>query len=301
MGKVFSPGKLLLTSEYVVLDGALALAVPTKLGQEFFFEEIADNQSIVVWEALHQNQSWLIVKIDYKSWTIIETNNNKAAEFVVKVLQNVQRLSPIKFQSNISYQLKTNLQFPSDYGWGSSSTLMNNVAEWASIDAFILNEMSLGGSGYDIAVAKEKTAILYEIKDQEKIATPVVFKPQFADELLLVHLNQKQDSREGISMYRSRPKSDKLIHEFSDLTHQILQVSTLEEFSELMTIHEKKLASFLQIKSVKEKFFEPLPFFVKSLGAWGGDFVLTSKFSGYQQWFSDNGYHTVLNYTDVTY
>ena len=36
-GTLFSPGKLLLTSEYVVLDGALALAVPTQWGQEFFF------------------------------------------------------------------------------------------------------------------------------------------------------------------------------------------------------------------------------------------------------------------------
>lgn len=37
MGSIFSPGKLLLTSEYFVLDGALALAVPTIPGQEFFF------------------------------------------------------------------------------------------------------------------------------------------------------------------------------------------------------------------------------------------------------------------------
>ena len=43
MSTIFSPGKLLLTSEYVVLDGALALAVPTKWGQEFFFDEINVN------------------------------------------------------------------------------------------------------------------------------------------------------------------------------------------------------------------------------------------------------------------
>ena len=49
MGKIFSPGKLLLTSEYVVLDGALALALPTKLGQEFFVEETLDHQSRIYW------------------------------------------------------------------------------------------------------------------------------------------------------------------------------------------------------------------------------------------------------------
>ena len=53
MSPIFSPGKLLLTSEYVVLDGALALAVPTKWGQEFFFDEINDDKSTIFWEAYH--------------------------------------------------------------------------------------------------------------------------------------------------------------------------------------------------------------------------------------------------------
>ena len=33
MHKFYSHGKLLLTAEYAVLDGAKALALPTKLGQ----------------------------------------------------------------------------------------------------------------------------------------------------------------------------------------------------------------------------------------------------------------------------
>ncbi len=36
MKAIFSPGKLMLTSEYFAIDGALVLAVPTRLGQEFF-------------------------------------------------------------------------------------------------------------------------------------------------------------------------------------------------------------------------------------------------------------------------
>ena len=154
-GTLFSPGKLLLTSEYVVLDGALALAVPTKWGQEFFFEETQDGFSTVFWEAYHQDILWLKAEINYKTWEITSSNLPQAAAFILKVLQNVQKLSGDKFRSASSYHLKTNLQFPADYGLGSSSTLMNNLAEWAGIDAFKLNELSLGGSGYDIAVAKE--------------------------------------------------------------------------------------------------------------------------------------------------
>ena len=145
MGEIYSPGKLMLTSEYFAVDGALVLAVPTKLGQEFFFEEKQDSESHIFWEAYHQNKLWLKAIINYKSWEVLETNLPSSAEFILKTLKNVQSLSGTKFQATDSYCLKTNLQFPPDYGLGSSSTLMNNLAEWAEIDPFQLNEISLGG------------------------------------------------------------------------------------------------------------------------------------------------------------
>ena len=298
MNRIFSPGKLMLTSEYVAVDGALVLAVPTKLGQEFFFMEDDDEKSLIYWNAFHQDQLWLETVIDYKTWTILETNDQKASEFILKVLKNVQELSDIKFKTNKSYHLKTNLQFPSDFGLGSSSTLMSNLGEWAEIDAFILNEISLGGSGYDVAVAKEKSAILYS-RFPERIYDKVTFDPSFKDELIFIHLNQKQDTREGISHYKSKPKSQDLINEYSDLTKAILKSKDLEEFSQLMTLHEEKLSDFLEIPTVKEKYFQNCPSFVKSLGAWGGDFVLTSKFGDYEAYFKQQGFDKIFSWNDL--
>ena len=299
MGNLFSPGKLLLTSEYVVLDGALALAVPTKWGQEFFFEETEDGNSRVYWEAYHQNTLWLKAEINYKTWEIAATNLPQAAAFVLKVLQNVQKLSDIKFRSDSSYHLKTNLQFPADYGLGSSSTLMNNLADWAGIDAFELNELSLGGSGYDIAVAKEKSAILYWKTDDERLIKAVDFNPVFKNELIFIHLNQKQDSREGIEMYRAKPKSPELIEAFSWITEEVMTCENLEYFSQLMEVHERKLSNFLGIDTVKEKYFGDCPVFVKSLGAWGGDFVMTRKFPGFEDYFSGKGFHHLFSWDDL--
>lgn len=207
----------MLTSEYFAIDGALVLAVPTKLGQEFFFDEKDDQKSLIFWEAHHQNKLWLKAVIDYKNWQILETNLPSSAEFILKTLKNVQQLSETRFKSNFTYHLKTNLQFPADYGLGSSSTLMTNLAEWAGIDPFYLNSISLGGSGYDIAVAKEKSAVLFQSKPvitYEKVD----FNPPFKNELIFIHLNQKQDSREGISFYKSKSKSQILVDEFSDLS-----------------------------------------------------------------------------------
>lgn len=298
MNAIFSPGKLMLTSEYFAIDGALVLAVPTKLGQEFFFEERTDEKSLIFWEAYHQNTLWLTAVIDYKEWQIVETNIPSSAEFIVKTLKNVQQLSQSKFKNNFSYHLKTNLQFPADYGFGSSSTLMNNLSEWADIDPFHLNTISLGGSGYDIAVAKEKSAILFRNKPEIKYEK-IDFNPSFKNDLIFIHLNQKQDSREGINFYKSKKKSPELIGEFSDITKKILLCNELENFSELMLIHERKIANFLDISTVKEKIFPDCPSFVKSLGAWGGDFVMSAKFGGYKDYFSEKGFATIFEWKNI--
>ncbi|KMQ66243.1 30S ribosomal protein S6 [Chryseobacterium angstadtii] len=298
MSGIFSPGKLMLTSEYFAIDGALVLAVPTKLGQEFFFEEKNDEKSLIFWEAHHQNQLWFKAAIDYKEWQILETNIPSSAEFILKTLKNVQQLSQTKFKKNNTYHLKTNLQFPADYGFGSSSTLMNNLSEWADIDPFHLNTISLGGSGYDIAVAKEKSAILFRSKP-EIFYEKADFNPPFKNELIFIHLNQKQDSREGISFYKSKSRSQILVEEFSDITKKVLLCSELENFSQLMVIHEQKISDFLEIPTVKEKFFADCPVFVKSLGAWGGDFVMSAKFDGYEDYFWGKGFKTVFQWSDI--
>ena len=298
MGEIYSPGKLMLTSEYFAVDGALVLAVPTKLGQEFFFEEKHDGKSIIFWEAYHQNKLWLKAVIDYKNWQILETNITSSAEFILKVLKNVQSLSEIQFKNTYTYHLKTNLQFPPDYGLGSSSTLMNNLAEWANIDPFHLNSISLGGSGYDIAVAKAKSAVLFQNKPEIRFEK-INFSPKFKDELIFIHLNQKQDSREGINLYKSKIKSQNLVGEFSDLTRNILLCNELEDFSDLMLLHEQKISDFIEIPTVKSKFFPDCPTFVKSLGAWGGDFVMSAKFEGFEDYFWGKGFSTVFDWCDL--
>ncbi|MCW3162149.1 GYDIA family GHMP kinase [Chryseobacterium oryctis] len=298
MGEIFSPGKLMLTSEYFAMDGALVLAVPTKLGQEFFFEEKNDEKSLIFWEAYHQNKLWLKCVIDYKQWQILETNIPASAEFILKTLKNVQALSTIKFKNNFTYHLKTNLQFPADYGLGSSSTLMNNLAEWAEIDPFYLNSISLGGSGYDIAVAKEKSAVLFQSKPEIKYEK-ANFNPSFKNELIFIHLNQKQDSREGINLYKSKVKSQKLVDEFSDITKNVLSCNELDVFSQLMLTHEHKISNFIEIPTVKSKYFNDCPVFVKSLGAWGGDFVMSAKFGGFKDYFWGKGFNTIFEYSDI--
>lgn len=299
MGRLFSPGKLMLTSEYVALDGALVLSVPTRFGQDFFYDEFQDAQSEVLWEAFHQDKLWLKAKINYKKWSITETNLPESAEFIVKVLQFVQQMSATKFKGDASYHLKTNLQFPPDFGLGSSSTLMNNLAQWAEIDPFILNEKSLGGSGYDIAVAKYQQALTYQLTEAGRSVHLIDFNPPFKNELIFIHLKQKQNSREGIKLYRSKEKSPEFVGQFTKLTKEIIAAKSIQDFSGLMERHELLLSRFLGIAAAKELHFPDCPVFVKSLGAWGGDFVMSRKFPGWEEYFSTKGYSNVFDWDNL--
>lgn len=299
MNHFFSHGKLLLTSEYMILDGALALAIPTQLGQKLIIEEIEDAQSLITWESFCQNQIWIKTKINYQPWEILESNLTDSALFIMNIMKEIQKLSSDKFKKNTSYLIKFNLEFPQNFGLGSSSTLLTNLSKWAKINPFELNENILGGSGYDVAIAQNSSAILYQIKDEIRHIEQIHFSPKFKEELLFIHLNQKQNSREGIQLYRSKSKSQPLIQEFSEITKSIVQCNDINNFSELMNLHEKKLSQFLGLKTAKEIYFPDCPVFIKSLGAWGGDFIMSRKFNGYQKYFKEKGFESIFTWQDL--
>jgi len=295
----FSHGKLLLTSEYFVLDGALALAIPTKFGQSLKSEIINNETNIIHWKTFREGRIWLEIILDYSSLNITYTNRKENSEFIIKIFKTLKKLNSNRLNGE-SYTLISNIEFPENYGLGSSSTLINNLSKWAGVDAFTLNDLIFGGSGYDIAVAQEGTPIIYT-RNGENISTKSIeYSPKFKDELLFVHLNRKQNSREGISMYKQKNKSEELIKILSDLTIKITNCTdNIEEFSYLVQKHENIISDFLNIPKVKEKYFYDAPTFFKSLGAWGGDFALTSKFSGYSDYFRKKGFSILIPYKNL--
>lgn len=63
----YSNGKLLLTGEYVVLDGATSLAVPTKFGQDLIVEPIKESQ--LIWGSFtHTGECWFEASLIYPNY-----------------------------------------------------------------------------------------------------------------------------------------------------------------------------------------------------------------------------------------
>lgn len=297
-----SKGKLLITGEYTVLDGALSLAIPSKIGQSLTVHADEKHSNRVQWLAYKDNgELWFECVFNTQTFHILRTNNQPFAETLVNIFIQVNLLESSLFNTKISYICETQLEFPENWGLGSSSTLINNIAKWAKVNPYQLLAKTFGGSGYDIACADAEGPITYQrLEENENPIVKDIFLPsEISKNLLFVYLNQKQNSREGIKLYKNKEKSPALIQEISNLTQKIISPNiSFSEFSQAIQKHETLIADFLQLQKVKDKLFADYPGFIKSLGAWGGDFIMVERTKNAQDYFSNKGYKYIKEYED---
>ena len=160
---------------------------------------------------------------------------------------------------------------------------------------------SFGGSGYDIACATASSAILYQLQEGQAKSYPIYYQPEFADSLFFVYLNQKQNSREGIAHYKAIKKHKaSLLQQLTHLTEAVYRCRDKAQFANLITEHEALLSTFLQLPTVKERLFADFAGAIKSLGAWGGDFVLAVGEGDYvRDYFTSKGFDTILSFKQM--
>lgn len=320
----YSNGKLLLTGEYAVLDGALSLAVPTKFGQSLSIKEIGSSKLHwrsydkygKIWfettfdisspEQSLKKQSSFSPSFDHILAGLNDRSQHKTSETsaisetLLKILSEAQKLNPDFLSDGFGYAVETHLTFPRDWGLGSSSTLINNIAQWAEVDAHHLLWKAFSGSGYDIACAQNNKPILYTLKHGKPHTTELGFNPPFQDQLYFIYLNKKQNSRDGIAAYRKKDfDNERLVRQVSEITRKTVSCKTLSEFESLMTEHETLLSQILQMSTVKESLFPDFKGAIKSLGAWGGDFILATGDETTPSYFKGLGYGTVLPYAQM--
>lgn len=294
-----SQGKLLLTAEYVVLDGAVALALPTRLGQSLVITPNPSN--CITWKSFdNHNNIWFETTFTIDEIHSATKNETDVKSTLLHILKSAQELNPKFLKENNGFTIETRLQFPRLWGLGTSSTLINNIANWAKVNAYQLLERTFGGSGYDIACAEHKQPISYQLLNENRVIKTVDFNPSFKSNLYFVYLNQKQNSRDGIAHYkanRGRIKDD--VEAITNITKSILNASTLDEFEALINEHEQIIANITKQTPVKTLLFSDFKGAIKSLGAWGGDFVLVTSKTDPSAYFNAKGYTTVLNYTEL--
>jgi len=296
----YSNGKLLITGEYLVLDGALSLALPTQFGQSLTVETIDEPK--LLWESIdYKGKIWFEDEFNLQNEVSRFTrNDSNVSKRLLQILKAGKQLNPHFLNSNIGYKVTNKLDFPQFWGLGSSSTLINNIAQWAKVDTYQLLEQTFGGSGYDIACAQHNFPITYQLKDDKRLINKVDFNPKFKDNLFFVHLNKKQNSRDGIKQYNSNKNNSALaISEISNITSKIVTCTSLNDFEALITSHEHIVSKIIKQEPIKNLLFNDYNGAIKSLGAWGGDFILATGNRDSFNYFKSKGYHTVIPFTEM--
>lgn len=293
----YSNGKLLLTGEYTVLDGAKALALPTRFGQYLDIEP--NSKGYIEWNSFDADGSpWYEDILPLNDITSNSCNSeNTVTKTLIKILYTAYSMNPHVLQHG--FTAETRLTFPRSWGLGTSSTLINNVAMWFGIDPYSLLWESFGGSGYDIACASNNTPVFYEIKNGKPVVNAAGFSPDFMNNLYFIYLNKKQDSRNAIAAYRQRTENRSLTDTISKLTEATYNTATLNDFRSLIDEHEAVMSEALGQQTVKQQLFPDFDGSLKSLGAWGGDFILAASPEDPHSYFKAKGYTTILSYKDM--
>ncbi len=306
--RYYSHGKLLLTGEYVVLDGAKALSLPTRFGQDLCIQKL--KEPVLLWESYDsQGNCWFKASFELPRLRLVSADfdsqedgaKDTLAEKLWEILVEARQLNADFLNSKQGFLVKTTLEFAQDWGLGSSSTLINNVAEWAQVSPFELLENTFGGSGYDIASAQNNRPIFYKRNGSTPFIEVVDFNPSFQDSLYFVHLNVKQNSRAGIRRYQQY-KEGALIQVFQEInaiTKAMISVDNLPSFEQLLKDHETIIGQVIKNKPVQELLFSDYFGQTKSLGAWGGDFIIATGNEQTPAYFKNKGFKTVVSYKDM--
>ena len=294
----------MLTGEYFVLDGAKALAVPTRFGQHVSVCKLSGNSNTLFWVALNsKREPWIQLSFDTRNFEA--SNDSEQAKTLSKLLQECRKQNANFLKTDEDFAIQTLLEFPNNWGLGSSSTLVHCLAEFAQVNPFQLLQATIGGSGYDVACAGSDLPLLYHLENGLPVFEQVEFQPSFKDNIFFVHLGKKQLSTSGIAHYRSR-NIDKAqyVKWLNVLTDALLSCNALEKCKQIMNEHEAYIAEALGMEPIKKRLFADVDVAAKSLGAWGGDFVMLA-FEGTKpelmKLLEPKGLSTVFNWDEMVF
>ena len=280
----------MLFGEYLVLKGADCLAFPLKFGQQLSISE----SDTLKWESYAKDQMWFHVTMD-NGLNIIETNDDKVAEILKNLFVVIREECP---NLNLSHFFKAEANFELNWGLGSSSTLISLLSQWSGVAPEKLLSTSFGGSGYDVACATAKDAIIYA---NGKTKKEIHLADSLTENMLFVYLGNKQNSREEIKRFKGAEVSSEDVRNVNKIIENSIETKNIETFETLLNDSENIVSRIIGSEKLKDRLFADYEYSIKSLGAWGGDFFLATsrEIEKAKAYFRAKGYETMFTYKEL--
>lgn len=264
-------GKLLLTGEYLVLEGACALALPLRYGQ--FMQVTPIPGKVFQWKSTDPTGLWFEAQYTLPSLEILFASGHETAGVLQRWLRAVRELQPGFLPEDSGLSVSVTADYPLEWGWGSSSTLLAMLAQWSGIDPYTLYRMVSEGSGFDIACAIGNQLLFYQLIDGHPLTHPASAGKALKENTWFCYLGNPVVSSDEVRTFRSAQFSHEDINEISDLSLQICRTHSADELIRLVQQHETIIGRILKRDPICFR-YTSFPGTVKSLGAWGGDFAM---------------------------
>ncbi len=311
----YSNGKFLLTAEYLILDGALALSIPLKFGQKLtintgikpgiefktyqYNKEIYSNCFLINEES---NKKFICEQTEEKHNSQTEINR-KSTEYILKTINALLELKPDLIDETTKLEIKADLNFDIHWGLGSSSSLISDIAYWGDVDPYQLFKKVTNGSGYDIFAAREKSPFTFQLIDSKPEIKSINLNNFLFGNVLFVYLGKKQNSENEVNNYRKKGIIDSAsIDEITLITKKFLSLKSENELLYLIRKHEEVLSSILGRQRIRMELFKDFDGEIKSLGAWGGDFVMAYSINGLEyskNYFSSRKFDVIFQWDEI--
>ena len=286
-----------------MLNGAKALACPTVFGQKM--EVKKGRGSEIKWQSLDKNgEAWFSAVISLFDFKCEKCTDDIVGDKLSEILTESVRLNSDFLSKWNGLKVTTTCEFPLDWGLGSSSTLIYCIAQWADVDPYELYRRSFGGSGYDIACADANGPIFYQMGEDKPDIHAADIHSMVKDHIYFIHTGRKQSTAESIKEYYQLFKKipSTSIDEISNIGLELSKASSFDDMNELIATHEYIISDVLDRPRIKSDHFGDYWGEVKSLGAWGGDFVLATSDRDVKEtktYFENKGLDVILPWSDM--
>lgn len=246
-------------------------------------------------------KKWFSCKLNLIDFKIEKTTDEDKAQFIQSLIRSSVQLNSDFLSKWKKYKVVSQLEFDPEWGFGSSSTLITNLANWAELSPFELFFETQNGSGYDVATAMAEEAVLYQKDEKELSFEQFEWSNELLKSIYVYYQGHKQNSEEAVKSWSANKnwKSGD-VDRISKISEELADCDKVDIAIELFREHDQILSRILSQPALQEE-YPDYKGVIKPLGAWGGDFAMAMHpDTGYtENYLKDKGIETYFLLKDI--
>jgi mevalonate kinase len=294
-----SNGNLLLTGEYLISQGAEAIALPLKKGHTLAVTPIHGKK--IIWESVYNQETKTKTILKSDDFEITQTNNENSAKFIQQVLRKaMNHLPPLSHLPG--YHIKAIHDYPEFLEFGCESALIANIANWFNINPYRFIRDISPGLEHGIACARSNKPILYQLTNKYPDYREINLNLPFKENIYIVYTGHNPDSSDKKKQTQKYPDYHEVFPKIKEINKRIIQSNTYEEFENSIRDHDKLLSEVLNEKRLQERIFQDFPGIIKPLNEWSGEFILVTwkeEKNGLQEYFDPYNIQTIFSWDEL--